>query len=241
MLSTLGFILGSGWGKIISDVNDRKEASFEKIFNKKATVPGHSGKIIEGKIAGRPVIFSSGRFHTYEGYSTHEVTEIVRYLHSRGVKKIVITSAAGGLNENYKVGDLVILKDVISLFCSSPLTGPKFLDLSRPFSEDMVKKAQKIAKDQKINYQNGTYVYVRGPHYETFPDKKALKILGADVVGMSTVPEVIMANYLKMEVLGLSMVTNLAFVKHDHHEVLTNAKKQEEKLYKFFEFFIKSI
>ena len=147
----------------------------------------------------------------------------------------------GGLNENYKVGDLVVLKDVISLFCPSPLTGPKFLDLSRPFSEDMVRKAQKIAKTQKINYQNGTYVYVRGPHYETFSDKKALKLLGADVVGMSTVPEIIMANYLKMEVLGLSLVTNLAFVKHDHREVIANAKMQEVKLYKFFESFIKSI
>jgi len=234
MNSPIGFILGSGWGKIITSVENKKVLSFEKIFGNKTTVPGHSGEVIIGTLNGRDVIILSGRFHTYEGYSTYDVAKTVRYLNDRGAKKIIITAACGGLNPKYKVGDLVILKDIITMFCKSPLTGPKFQDLSQPFSKELIKAAEITAKANKLRIQKGVYAYTRGPHFETFSDKKMLYKLGADVVGMSTVPEVIMANHLGMEVLGLSLVTNLAFVKHDHKEVLANAKKQEEKLGNFF-------
>lgn len=241
MKSQLGLILGSGWGKIATILSDRKEISFEKVFKNKTSVPGHEGKVITGKIGQVELTILSGRFHTYEGYSTYEAAKTVRYLHEKGIKKIIITSAAGGLNNKYRVGDLVILNDLITLFAKSPLTGPNFQDMSKPFSTDLVEKAINAAKTNKMRYQKGVYAYVRGPHFETFSDKKALKVLGADVVGMSTVPEVIMANNLGMEVLGLSLVTNLAFVKHNHKEVLAAAKSQEEKLYKFFMTLIKSI
>lgn len=241
MKSQLGLILGSGWGKIASILTDRKELSFEKVFDKKTSVPGHEGKVITGRLQGKDIIILSGRFHTYEGYSTYEAARTIRYLHKKGVKKVIVTSASGGLNNDYRVGDLVILKDLITLFAKSPLTGANFQDMSKPFSDALMEKAQKAAKENKIRSQKGIYAYVRGPHFETFSDKKALKILGADVVGMSTVPEVIMANNLGMEVLGLSLVTNLAFVKHNHKEVLAAAKSQEENLYKFFQTLIKAI
>lgn len=241
MKSPVGLILGSGWGKIADNLTERKETSFEKVFKNKTTVPGHLGKIITGQIHGKDVIILSGRLHTYEGYPPYEASKTVRFLHEKGVKKIIITSASGGLNPKYRVGDLVILKDLITLFSRSPLTGPEFQDLSKPFSENLRKEAEKSAKKNRIRVQKGVYVYVRGPHFETFSDKKALRILGADVVGMSTVPEVIMANNLQMEVLGLSLVTNLAFVKHNHKDVLAAAHMMETSLYKFFESLINSI
>lgn len=234
MNSAIGFILGSGWGKVIKDVKIDKELLYSKIFGQKTTVPGHSDKAIFGTISEKKVIILSGRFHTYEGYSSYETTKTVRYLHDQGVRKIIITSAVGGLNPKYKVGDLVILNDIITLFCQSPLTGAQFQNLSEPFSQDLSKSAEQAAAQINLPLQKGVYAYMKGPHYETFADKMALRFLGADVVGMSTVPEVIMANHLDMEVLGLSLVTNLAFVKHSHKEVLAAVKNQEEKLRKFF-------
>jgi len=241
MNSPVGLILGSGWGKIIEDVKNKKEKGFEEVFGKKTTVPGHSGKIITGTLQGKKLIILSGRFHTYEGYSASEVTKTVKFLHQESVKKVIITSAAGALNPKYKVGDLIILKDLITIFCQSPLTGPQFQNLSQPFSPKLIKLAQKSTTEIKLPLQKGVYVYMKGPHFETFADKIALRLLGADVVGMSTVPEVIMANHLGMQVLGLSLVTNLAFVKHDHKAVLAVVKNQEEKLRNFFLTLIKSL
>lgn len=241
MNSPIGFILGSGWGGIVEDIRGEKEASFEKIFGHKTTVVGHMGKVITGSLFGKKLIILSGRFHTYEGYSSFEVTKTVRYLHKQGVKKIIITSASGALNPKYNVGDLVILQDVITLFCQSPLGSNQFQNLSEPFDKELMKKAQKAAAQTDLNTQKGVYVYMKGPHYETFSDKMALRFLGADVVGMSTVPEVIMANHLGMKVLGLSLATNLAFVKHDHKEVLAAGKKQEKKLREFLTSFIKLV
>lgn len=237
----VGLILGSGWGGITGELTDKKETSFEKIFKRTTTVPGHSGKIITGKLFQKNLLILSGRFHTYEGYSAAEVSETVKYLHKTGVKKIIITSASGALNPNYRVGDLVILHDLITLFCQSPLVGSKFQNLSQPFSPELSRLAVKSAIKIKIRYQRGIYAYMRGPHFETFADKKALRVLGADVVGMSTVPEAIMANYLNLQVLGLSLVTNLAFVKHDHKQVLAAVKKREQNLKDFFVNLVKMI
>src|SRR3989344_735743 len=241
MKSPTGLILGSGWGGIADSLENKKEKSFEKIFGSKTTVPGHSGKLFTGKLYGKKLIILSGRFHSYEGFSTSEVTKTVKFLHGQGIKKLIITSAAGALNPKYKVGDLVILNDLITIFCQSPLVGPKFQNLSQPFSPELIKLAQKSASEVKLPSQKGVYVYMKGPHFESFADKKALRLLGADVVGMSTVPEVIMANHLGMEILGLSLVTNLAFVKHDHRKVLQAVINQKGKLNKFFMNLIKSI
>ncbi len=183
----------------------------------------------------------SGRLHTYEGYSSYEATKTVRYLREQGVKKIIITSAVGALNPKYQVGDLVILQDIITLFCRSPLSGSQFQNMSQPFSPSLVESAVRSCTTVDMPMQKGVHVYFKGPHYETFADKMALRFLGADVCGMSMAPEVIMANHLGMEVLGLCLVTNLAFVKHSHEEVLKEEKKQEQNLRKFFSKLIKTI
>ena len=237
----IGFILGSGWGGIFEKVKNKKEKSFECVFGRKTTVEGHAGKIISGSLFEKNIIVLSGRFHTYEGYTPLEAVKTVRYLHEQGVKKIIITSASGALNPKYLVGDLVLLADVITLFCQSPLVGPHFPDLSQPFDNRLSILAQKAAAETEITLQKGVYVYLKGPHFETYSDKMALRFLGADVVGMSTVPEVIMANHLGMETLGLSMVTNLTFVKHDHQKELQAVIKQKEKLNNFFLNLIKII
>lgn len=235
----LGLILGTGWNGIVSNLRNTSTSSFWDIFKRSAGVPGHEGTVIKGTLKGRDCIILSGRFHTYEGYTSAEAVDTIKYLHEEGVKKVVVTSACGGLNPKYQVGDVVILSDVLTLFAQSPLVGAKFQDMSRPFSPKLIEAAETAAFQTKTRTQKGTYAYFRGPHFETFADKMALRFLGADVCGMSTVPEVIMANYLKMEVAGLSLVTNLAFVKHSHEEVLASAKANEKKLNAFIEEFIK--
>lgn len=241
MASSIGFILGTGWGKIIKDVKIEKEISYSKLFGKNTTVPGHQGKVIFAKLNGKKIIFLSGRFHTYEDYSPYEVTKTICYLHEQGVKKIIITSAVGALNPKFQVGDLVILSDLLTFFCPSPLIGPKFQDMSEPFSKKLIKLAENSIHQSKINYQKGVYAFMKGPQFETYADKMALRALGADIVGSSTVHETIMAKHLGMEVLGLSLVTNLAFVKHSHEEVLKAAKNQEEKLYIFIKNLIRML
>ena len=234
MNSPIGFILGSGWGGIIEKIKIRKEEGFKSVFGHKTTVLGHAGKIIYGSLFEKNIILLSGRYHTYEGYTPNEATKTIRYLHEKGVRQIIITSASGGLNPKYQVGDLVLLTDVVTLFCQSPLTGPQFPDLSQPFNPELNVKAEKAAVETGFSLHKGIYVYLRGPHYETYSDKMALRFLGADVVGMSTVPEVIMASHLGMQILGLPMVTNLAFVKHNHRKVLQAVINQTEKLNSFF-------
>ena len=230
----IGLILGTGWGEIIKDLKDSKSTPYLKIFGHSTTVKGHSGTLIKGTINNSDVIILSGRFHTYEEYNSYEASQTIHYLHKQGVKQVIITSAVGGLNPKYQVGDMVILTDIITLFCQSPLKTNQFQDLTLPFSLNLQNKAIIAAKKSNIKYQQGIYTYVRGPHFETFSDKKALQIMGTDVVGMSTVPETIMARYLGMEILGLSMVTNLAFEKVLHEDVLANSKKMEQQFRLFF-------
>ena len=241
MSDRLGLILGTGWNGVLIELRNSSSQSFYEIFKKQAGVPGHEGKVTKGTLYGKKCIVLSGRFHTYEGYPSSEVVETIEYFHKQGIKKVIITSACGGLNPKYQVGNVVILSDLLTLFAQSPLVGAKFQDMSRPFSPELIANAEKAAAETSTPYQKGVYAYFRGPHFESFTDKMALRFLGADVVGMSTVPEVIMANYLRMEVLGLSLVTNLAFVKHSHEEVLAAAKASEKKLKVFVEKLIKNI
>ena len=233
MPAPIGLILGTGWGKIIENLKASEIVPYKQIFGVTSSVPGHEGKVIKAKYKNKNLIILSGRFHTYEGYRSEETVRTIKYLYREGVKKVIITAACGALNPKYEVGDVVILNDIITLFCQSPLVGPKFQDMSAPFSSELRNIATNIAAESKTNFQKGVYCYFRGPHFETFADKMALRFLGADVVGMSVVPEVITARHLGMEVLGLALVTNLAFVKHSHLEVLAAAKKQEKNLYEF--------
>lgn len=218
-------ILGSGWNEVIKEVEVGQEWDYSSVFGSAAGVAGHAGKLILGKLEEKPVWIMAGRFHTYEGYSTEEVTRPIQAFAKLGVKNLIITSAAGGLNSSYLVGDIVILSDILALFCQSPLTGATFQDLSQPFDSALRENVIEICDSEGIPFQSqGVYAYVRGPHYESFADKKALQSLGADCVGMSTVPETIMANHLGLKVLGLSCITNLAFVKHSHQEVVAAAE-----------------
>lgn len=225
-------ILGSGWNKIIDKARIEYEFDFDTVFGVRAGVSGHLGKIIIGSLDNKRALFMAGRFHTYEGYSSFEVTLPIRVFAKLGINNLVLTAACGGLNEKYKVGDLVILNDILTVFLQSPLSSGQFQDLSNPFDKDLQKIALSVCQKEKINYQQGVYAYFKGPHYESFSDKKAIRMLGADVVGMSICPEVIMANYLGLKVLGLSCVTNLAFVKHSHKEVVSAAEKVSGKMVK---------
>lgn len=225
-------VLGSGWNKVIDELEVETEISYEDLFGVKATVPGHVGKLIIGRHDDTRVAIMAGRFHTYEGYTARQATLPIRVFSEAGVKNLILTAACGALNEKYAVGDFVILSDMITLFLAldNPLIGPQFLDVSEVFDSNWRAKARKTAVEHAIPFHEGSYCYYHGPNYETPADKMALRFLGADVVGMSTVPEAIMARWHEMNVLGLAFVTNLAFVKHDHKEVVAQAEKASDQM-----------
>lgn len=225
-------VLGSGWNHILEGVNRELQIDYKALFGVGASVPGHNGELIIGELNKKRVAFMSGRFHMYEGYSAFEATTPIRLFAKAGVKNIVLTAACGALNEKYRVGDVVVLNDMITLFLAldSPLIGPKFIDVSCAFDKKLRERAVNIARKKNISFQEGSYVYYHGPNYETPADKRALKIIGADVCGMSTVPETLVARSLDVKILGLAFVTNLAFVKHNHKEVLREAEKGSKRM-----------
>lgn len=223
-------ILGSGWNKVLEKAEIIKEISYPDFLGVEASVPGHEGKLVIAKINGKEVAFMQGRLHTYEGYTSEEVTRPIQAFAQLGLKKMIVTAAAGGLNKQYQVGDFVVMSDMITSFCPSPLTGAKFQDLSLAFDLDFSARATEICAREHIPFHQGVYCYTRGPHFETPADKRLFATLGADVIGMSTVPETIMARWLKIDVLGLAFVTNLAFVKHDHKDVLAAADRGSQQM-----------
>ena len=220
-------ILGSGWNKLLDEVKAEQRISYPELFGIETSVPGHIGELVIGTIGKKRIACMSGRFHMYEGYSGEEATLPIRLFAKAGIKQLITTAACGGLNEKYKVGDFIILSDMITLLLAldNPLKGPQFIDVSEVFNREMRKKAVRICVENNIPFHEGSYVYYHGPNFETPADKMALRFLGADVVGMSTVPETLAARALGIEVLGLAFVTNLAFVKHNHKEVLAEADK----------------
>ncbi|MFH0773273.1 MAG: purine-nucleoside phosphorylase [bacterium] len=234
------FILGSGWNSILNEMKIEKRFSYTELFGIKTSVPGHEGELLIGTLNKKRVACMSGRFHMYEGYSAFEATMPIRLFAKLGVTHLVLTAACGALNEKYKTGDFVVLSDMITLFLAldSPLRGPQFVDVSEVFNCEMRKKAVAVCAADNIPFHEGTYVYYHGPNYETPADKMALRFLGADVCGMSTVPETLVARSLNINVLGLVFVTNLAFVKHDHKEVLREAEKGKERMKKLLMSFI---
>ena len=226
----IGLILGSGWNKVIDEVKILKSWPYQKLFNVKSTVPGHEGKLIYGTLAGKKVLILSGRFHIYEGHSASVATKPIRLLKKLGVETLITTAACGGLNPKYKVGDFVVLSDVITLLTPTPLNGANFQDMSAAYDSKLQQLATTAMARLKLPRQKGVYIYYHGPQFETPSDKRALRLLGGDVVGMSTAPETIMANHLKMIGLGLVLVTNLAFVKHNHLDVLAAANRASVKM-----------
>jgi len=224
-------VLGSGWNKVLESVEVEQTIDYSVLFGASAGVPGHEGALMTIKHNDKRVAVMSGRFHMYEGYKASEVTLPIRVLNKSGVNTLILTAAAGALNEKFNVGDFIVISDLLTLLMpDNPLIGPKFTDMSQVFDPELRKLAMKTASELDLSWHEGIYSYYHGPNYETPADKMGLKFLGADITGMSTVPETIMARYLGMKVLGLSLVTNLAFVKHKHEEVVAEAKKASEKM-----------
>lgn len=228
---SLLIMLGTGWNQVLDEAHVEKEISYKDLFGVSATVPGHEGKLVIARISGKQVAFMQGRLHMYEGYSGEEATLPIRVFAQAGAKQLIVTSASGALNESYRVGDFVILSDLLTLFLpTNPLVGPQFIDMSQAFNPDLRLLAKKICAQASLPFREGIYAYMKGPHFETPADKMALHHLGADVVGMSTVPETIMARSLGLRVLGLSFVTNLAFVQHAHEDVLAAADASSKQM-----------
>lgn len=215
----LGIILGTGLGALVNDIDIEFQIAYDQIPHfPVSTVESHSGKLIFGQLGGRRVVVMQGRFHYYEGYSMQQVTFPVRVMKLLGIKALVVSNAAGGLNPSFQLGDLMIINDHINLLPENPLVGrnldelgDRFPDMSQPYMRSWVGKALGIAKEKGIRVHEGVYVAVSGPNLETPAEYRYLRIIGADAVGMSTVPEVIVANHMKLPVLAISVITDLCY------------------------------
>jgi purine-nucleoside phosphorylase len=239
-----GIILGSGLGGLVDAVAVETEISYKDIPNfPVSTVEGHAGKLIFGTIGDKQVVMMSGRFHYYEGYSMEEVTLPIRVMRALGVETLIVSNAAGGMNKAFKVGDIVLIQDHINLFPEHPLRGknderfgPRFPDMSEPYNYALLDQAEAIAKEQDLLVHRGVYSGIQGPTFETRAEYYWLHTIGADLVGMSTVPEVIVAIHGGMKVFGASIVTDLGIReelnKITHEEVLAAANEAAPKLAK---------
>ncbi|RAJ15104.1 purine-nucleoside phosphorylase [Olleya aquimaris] len=247
----VGIILGTGLGKLTDELDIIQEVSYNHIPNfPTATVEFHKGKLIYGNLAGKKVIVMQGRFHIYEGYTLQDVTYPVRIMEKLGIKTLLVSNAAGAINLDFKKGELMLIDDHINLQGSSPLAfkgvealGERFTDMSAPYNLDVNSKLKAIAKANNIKLHEGVYASVVGPQLETRAEYKMLKIIGADAVGMSTVPEVIVANHLGLKVGAVSVLTdecdpsNLKPV--DIAEIIAMANKAEPEMITLFKELIK--
>jgi purine-nucleoside phosphorylase len=234
-----GVILGSGLGSFTDDLNIDFTLPYSEIPNfPVSTVQGHKGALVFGTIGDKKVVAMQGRFHFYEGYDMKQVTFPVRVMKYLGVKNLIVSNASGGVNPNYEVGSIVILKDHVNMFPEHPLRGknddrfgPRFLNMSAPYNRKMIIKAKEIAKNLNIEVQEGVYLGLQGPTFETLSEYRMVKILGCDCVGMSTVPEVIVARHMDMNVFGISVITDMGdednIEEVNHAEVLKAAEKAE--------------
>lgn len=235
-----GIVLGSGLGNFESEIEIEDELPYAQIPNfLQSTVKGHSGKLIFGKVSGKKVVAMSGRFHYYEGYSIQEVVFPIRVMKFLGAETIIISNASGSTNPSYKVGDLMIIKDHINLQPEHPLRGeniedlgPRFPDMLHAYNPELIQKAQKIADKHQITCHQGVYVGVQGPTFETTAEYKAFHILGGDAVGMSTVPEVIVARHMGVKVFGISVISDLGYpadaMENISHDMVIKAAKEAE-------------
>jgi purine-nucleoside phosphorylase len=214
----VALILGSGLGVIGKEIVEATTIPYEQIPGFPAsTIEGHEGNLVLGVWEGCPVVVMQGRFHRYEGYSLKQVTFPVLVMHKLGAQILIVTNAAGGINRSFSAGDLMLITDHINLMGDNPLQGPnneslgpRFPDMSHAYDPQLRSLAQEVAAQQGMDLKQGAYVGVQGPTFETPAEIRMLRVMGADAVGMSTVPEVIVGNYLGMRVLGLSCITNMA-------------------------------
>jgi len=249
----IAIILGSGLGGLVNDISIDCEIPFSDIPNFPAsTVKGHSGKLIYGQLEGKKVLVLAGRFHYYEGYTMREVSYPIYVFKQLEISKMIVTNACGGINKSYKPGDIMIIDDFINLMGSNPLVGKnderlgnRFPDMTEPFSNKLINLTEEVAKKLEYNLKKGVYAGFMGPYYETRAEIKMIAGFGADVVGMSTVPEVIAANHTGIETLGLSCVTNMATgiqkKKHSHDDVIKIANETSVRLVKLVKEVIRKI
>lgn len=238
----LGIILGSGLGPLAEAVENPGEIPYSDIpYFPRSTVEGHEGKLVWGTLSGRPVLLMKGRFHYYEGYDAGRLVFHIRVFKLLGIDNLLVTNAAGGVNRSFRPGDIMLINDHIGFFAPSPLRGEnikefgvRFPDMSEAYSRELLDIAEKAAAAEGLEIKEGVYAFARGPMYETPAEIRAFRALGADAVGMSTVPEVIAASHAGMRVMGISCITNMAAGVLDrplrHGEVMETAKASEKKL-----------
>lgn len=249
----IALVLGSGLGSIVNDIENKIIIPYKDIPHfPESTVKGHAGEMIIGDLMNKKVIAMNGRFHYYEGYSMELVTFPIRVFKALGINNLIVTNAAGGMNPNFEPGDLMIINDHINMMGDNPLMGnnfhelgPRFPDMSSAYNKELIKIANVCAENLNIKIQNGVYIPVSGPNYETPAELRMLRIIGGDAVGMSTVPEVIVANHMSMKVLGISCITDMALADNleplDHSKVVDTANKAMKKFVTLVKEIIKEI
>jgi len=237
-----GIILGTGLGGLVEEIEEEASLEYGEIPNfPTSTATSHRGRLVCGKLEGLPVIAMEGRFHMYEGYPLKQITLPVRVMHALGADLLVVSNACGGMNPYFKKGDLMVIEDHINLMGDNPLIGinddrlgPRFPDMCEPYNQELVDRALEIARRENIIAHKGVFVAVAGPNLETRAEYRFLRTIGADAVGMSTVPEVIVAVHCGMRVVGFSIVTDLCFPDAlqpaDVTEIIAVAKAAEPKL-----------
>jgi purine-nucleoside phosphorylase len=250
---TVGIVLGSGIGNLSKEIEIEFQLDYSSIPDfPVSTVQGHSGQLIFGKLEGKRIVAMAGRFHYYEGYAVEQVVFPVRLMKFLGVRTLLLSNAAGGMNPAFKVGDLMIITDHISLFIVNPLIGPndenrgpRFPDMSEPYKKQLIQKAKALAAEKGIDVKEGVYVGVTGPTFETRAEYKFLHLAGADAVGMSTVQETIASVHLGMDVFAMSIITDMGIRETDnvitHEEVLHEARLAEPKLTAIFKGLVASL
>ncbi len=240
----VGIILGSGLSHLGNAIQDPVNVEYESISNfPLSTVETHSGRLILGHLGGKRVVAMQGRFHFYEGYNGHQITFGVRVMKELGISTLIVSNACGGLNHNFEAGDLMLIRDHINLLGFNPLIGsneeswgPRFPDMSEPYSNDLLDLGRRVAMDNQIPFQEGVYVSVAGPNLETRAEYRMLRQMGADVVGMSTVPEVIVARHMSIPVFAVSVVTDMCLPDNlqvaEFEDIIAVASAAEPKLTK---------
>lgn len=235
-------ILGTGLGELVNHIDITDELNYKDIPNfPVSTVEGHSGKLIFGKLGNKRVMAMQGRFHYYEGYNMQQVTFPVRVMKALGIKTLFVSNAAGGMNPEFNIGDIMIITDHINLFPEHPLRGknyeelgPRFPDMGEAYSKRLIEDALKVSRENGIKVQKGVYVGTQGPTFETPAEYRYFKFIGGDAVGMSTVPEVIVARHGGMEVFAISVITDLGGmddpVEVSHEEVQKAAAEAQPKM-----------
>lgn len=249
----LGIILGSGLGGLADLIEDAVSIEYREIPHFPiSTVEGHAGRLVLGRLEGKDIVVMQGRFHYYEGYPIQDVVFPVRVMLGLGIGKLIVTNAAGGVNKSFNPGDLMIINDHINYTGVNPLIGknlddkgPRFLDMTYAYSRELMDIARQAAETLKIEVKEGVYMWFTGPTYETPAEVRFASVAGADAVGMSTVPEVIVANHEAIEVVGISCITNMASgildqpLKHD--EVVETSLRVKDKFQSFVREIVKNI